>query len=167
MDVPKVVPAPNEGPERFESGTLNSEGMAGTTAAVNFIAGLSDLTGASRNEKLDDAMDGVARQEMVLLERLWDGLAGVEAVTLYGPPPSEDRAPTLSFTVDGKPARDVSAALANDVGAFLSHGNFYAATVVDRLGLQPHGMVRAGICLYTTEEEVDRVVNGVRDLVNG
>lgn len=167
IDVPKLIPAPNEGPERFESGTLNSEGMAGSAAAVDFIAGLSDLAGAGRPERLDDVMAGVVQRETELFHQLWNGLIDVEGVRLYGPPPTEDRAPTLSFTVDGIPARDVSAALADGVGAFLSHGDFYAATVVDRLGLRPHGMIRAGISLYTTEEEIDRVVSGVRSIVAG
>ena len=57
--------------------------------------------------------------------------------------------------------REVSATLANEQGAFLSHGNFYAYTVVERLGLKKEGMVRAGISLYTTEEEVDRVIEGL------
>jgi len=165
LDVPKLAPAPNEGPDRFEAGTANAEGMAGTAAAVDFLAGLSDLDGVGRPEKLDAVMTQVAEREGVLLARLWNGLDGLEGVNLFGPPPSENRAPTLSFTMDDIPARDVSAALADDVGAFLSHGDFYAATVVDRLGLRPHGMVRAGISLYTTEEEVDRVVSGVEALV--
>jgi cysteine desulfurase family protein (TIGR01976 family) len=167
IDVPKLVPAPDHGPERFESGTANSEAMAGATAAVDFLAGLSSLTEATRTEKLDDVMAAVEAREADLFTRLWDGLADIDGVSLYGPPPGGPRAPTLSFTVEGFPARDVSARLADGVGAFLSHGDFYAATVVDRLGLRPHGMVRAGISLYTTEEEVDRLVQGVRGLVTG
>lgn len=165
LDVPKLVPAPNQGPERFESGTVNSEGMAGTTAAVDFIADLSTQKGGSRAERLNDVMAEVGKREAGLFRRLWNGLEDTAGVTLFGPPPGEPRAPTVSFTVQGIPAREVSAALADEFAAFLSHGDFYASTVVDRLGLRPHGMVRAGISLYTTEEEVDRVVTGVAELV--
>jgi selenocysteine lyase/cysteine desulfurase len=50
------------------------------------------------------------------------------------------------------------------VGAYLSHGDFYAATAIRRLGLDPEGAIRAGISLYTTEDEVDRVLEGVEHL---
>ena len=49
-------------------------------------------------------------------------------------------------------------------GVFVSHGDFYAATVVERLGQTPHGLVRAGCACYTTPEEVERLSVAVRDL---
>ena len=163
LDVPKLVPAPEAGPERFESGTINAEGMAGATAAVDFLAGLAGPGYSSRAEKLDAFFSELQVREGALLTRLWEGLDSIPGIVLYGPPPSEDRAPTLSFTVNGLASREVSSRLANEFGAFLSHGNFYAYTVVERLGLKDEGMVRAGISLYTTEEEVDRVVEGWRE----
>ncbi len=168
LDVPKLAPAPNQGPERFELGTLSAEAMAGTTAAVEFLASL--VTGGeklkapaalTRSARLDAFFEELAPREEDLLGRLWEGLADIPSVRLYGPPPSGDRAPTLSFTVEGVTPREVSSRLADEAGAFLSHGNFYAATVVERLGLAPHGMVRAGISVYTNQEEVDRLVEGV------
>ena len=161
LDVPKVTPAPAAGPERFEPGTVNAEGMAGTTAVVDFLAGLAGPEPSSRREQLDAVFSELPVREGALLERLWAGLEAIPAVRLYGPPPKDHRAPTVSFTMKGITSREVSSKLANGVGAFLSHGDFYAATVVDRLGLRPHGMVRAGISIYTTAEEVDRVVEGV------
>jgi cysteine desulfurase family protein (TIGR01976 family) len=161
LPVPKLAPAPEIGPDRFESGTANAEAMAGTTATVDFLAGLAQGKHASRREALDEVLAELPTREGALFQRLWDGLEGTPGVRLYGPPPSELRAPTVSFTIDDLTPREVSARLANEFGAFLSHGDFYAATVVNRYGLQPHGMVRAGIGLYTTEEEVDRLVEGV------
>jgi cysteine desulfurase family protein (TIGR01976 family) len=161
LPVPKVAPAPEVGPERFETGTANAEAMAGTTAAVDFLAGLARDEPASRREALDQLFEELPIRERALFERLWQGLEGMAGVRLYGPPPAEIRAPTLSFTVDGFTPREVSARLADEFGAFLSHGDFYAATVVERYRLQPHGMARAGIGLYTTEEEVDRLLDGV------
>jgi cysteine desulfurase family protein (TIGR01976 family) len=165
MEVPKLVPAPASGPERFETGTVNAEGMAGTTAAVDFLGSLSGTESGTRRDRLDRLFAELPAREGALFRRMWDGLETLPGVRLYGPPPGDQRAPTLSFTVDGVAARDVSSCLADDVAAFLSHGDFYAATVVDRLGLRPHGMVRAGISLYTTDEEVDRLVEGVRRIV--
>jgi cysteine desulfurase family protein (TIGR01976 family) len=168
LDVPKLAPAPDQGPERFESGTLSAEAMAGTTAAVEFLAGLVTAgeklkapQALTRSARLDAFFRELAPREDALLRRLWDGLAAIPGVRLYGPPPDTARAPTLSFTVAGVTPREVSSRLADEAGAFLSHGNFYAATVVERLGLVPHGMVRAGISVYTNQEEVDRLVEGV------
>jgi selenocysteine lyase/cysteine desulfurase len=64
--------------------------------------------------------------------------------------------------VAGSTAETVARRLA-ELGVFVSCGDFYATTVVERLGL-PDGLVRAGCACYTTQEEVDRLVDGVRGL---
>jgi len=84
-------------------------------------------------------------------------------VTLYGPPPGRPRTSTLSFAVAGRRSHDVARALA-DRAVFVSSGDFYAATVMLRLGHAEDGLVRAGCVCYTTEEEVDRLVRGVAEL---
>ena len=66
----------------------------------------------------------------------------------------------------GVPSPEVARRLA-DRGVFVSHGNFYAATVIERLGLGRDGLVRAGCACYTTAEEVDRLIAGVREIVSG
>jgi len=174
LDIPKVAPAPNVGPERFEPGAVSAEGMAGTTAAVDFLAGLvkdgekpraSDAL--TRGTRLDTFFRELAVREDRLLSRLWTGLDAIPGVTLYGPSAEVDRAPTLSFSVTGMAPRDVSSRLADEAGAFLSHGNFYASTAVERLGKAEEGLVRAGISAYTTEEEVDRLVEGVSRIATG
>jgi selenocysteine lyase/cysteine desulfurase len=86
-------------------------------------------------------------------------------VTLYGPPPGTPRTPTVAFTVDGRAADDVARHLARR-GIFVSSGDFYASTVVERLGLTG-GLVRAGCACYTTSEEVDRLIDGIRELRSG
>ena len=82
---------------------------------------------------------------------------------MYGPPPTEPRTPTISFTVAGVKSTDVARQLAQR-GLFLSHGDFYAATVVDRLNLGPEGLVRAGCACYTTAEEIERLIEGVAEI---
>jgi cysteine desulfurase family protein (TIGR01976 family) len=168
LDVPKVSAAPKAGPERFESGTLNSEGMAGTTAAVDFLAGLEESeakpkaeAAITRSGRLDRLFPQIAEREDALLDQLWNGLEGIRGVRLYGPPPGPNRTPTLSFSIGELPAREVSGRLADEAGAFLSHGDFYAETLVERLGLGGQGLVRAGVSIYNTAEEVDRVVQRV------
>ena len=159
LDVPKLAPAPDAVPERVETGTLNHEGIAGAGAAVDFLASLSP--GASRRERLAVTFAALHRRGQGLLERLWEGLGSIAGVRLYGPRPGEPRTPTVAFTVDGRTTQRVATDLAAE-GVFVSSGDFYAATVVERLGLAPHGLVRAGCACYTTEEEVDRLVAGVR-----
>src|SRR4029077_937282 len=96
-----------------------------------------------------------------LLEQLWDGLGEIEGVQRFGPPPSAPRTPTLAFTVRDQPAALVCRRLA-DQGIFASHGNFYAMTLLERLGVDKEGLVRIGCACYTTAGEVDRVIDGVR-----
>jgi selenocysteine lyase/cysteine desulfurase len=93
---------------------------------------------------------------------MWDGLSAVRGVTLYGPEPGSPRTPTVAFTVAGRTAGEVARHLAQ-LGVFVSCGDFYASTVVERLGLKD-GLVRAGCACYTTEEEVDRLVEAVGEL---
>ena len=94
---------------------------------------------------------------------IWNGLAAIRGVTLFGPPPrAAPRAPTVSFTVAGVDSRVVATRLANEYGVFASNGNFYAATIAERYGISGSGWVRAGCACYTTAAEVERLVRGVR-----
>jgi cysteine desulfurase family protein (TIGR01976 family) len=159
LDVPRLEPAPDTPPERLETGTLNHEGIAGARAAVEFLASLGE--GATRRQRLDAAAARLHHHGQALVEQLWSGLERIPGVTLYGPPPGQPRTPTVSFTVQGVPAETVARRLA-DQALFVSNGDFYAATVVTRLGLAGEGLVRAGCACYTSEEEVARLIDGVR-----
>ena len=94
---------------------------------------------------------------------MWDGLSEIEGVKLYGPAPEALRTPTISFTVRDVASTEVARHLAG-LGIFISHGDFYAATVIERLGLSGQGLVRAGCACYTTGEEVRRLIEGVRSI---
>src|SRR6266496_4880727 len=161
LDFPKLVPASDSAPERAETGTQNHEGIAGAAAAVDFLASLA--AGATRRERLRAAFRQLHERGDALVAQLWNGLREMERVRLYGPPPGTTRTPTVAFTVNGLPSIDVAKKLA-ERGIFLSHGDFYAMTVVERLGQAPHGLVRAGCACYTTSEEVDRLLASVRGL---
>jgi len=163
LDVPKLRPAPDAVPERIETGTLNHEGIAGAAAAVEYLASLSP--GDTRRERLGRTFQELRLRGAVLLQRLWTGLAGIDGVTLYGPGPESRRTPTVAFTVARCSAEAVARALA-DRGVFVSCGDFYATGVVERLGI-PGGLVRAGCACYTSAEEVQRLLDGVRDLCAG
>jgi cysteine desulfurase family protein (TIGR01976 family) len=160
IDVPKLAPAPESAPERMETGTQNHEGMVGAAAAVDFLASLG--TGGIRRARLASSFAMLHARGQGLLGRMWAGLSAIEGVTLYGPPPDAPRTPTVAFTVAGRSPESVARHLAG-LGVFVSCGDFYATTVVERLGLR-EGLVRAGCACYTTEEEVDRLIDGVREL---
>lgn len=163
LDFPKLAPAPDASPERAETGTLNHEGIAGAAAAVNFFASLASnaaAPGDSRRERLRASFAALHSRGAALTGRLWWGLREIEGVRLYGPPPDVPRTPTVAFTVAGVPSTVVARELAAR-GLFLSHGDFYAATVIERLELGVEGLVRAGCACYTTTEEVDRLIHAV------
>ncbi|MGQ0701620.1 MAG: cysteine desulfurase-like protein [Gemmatimonadales bacterium] len=163
LDVPKVGPAPDTAPERLETGTQNHEGIAGALAAIDFLGDFA--RGPSRRARLAVAFSELHRRSAALFEQLWEGLGGIARVRRYGPPPGRPRAPTLGFTVRGIDAADVARQLA-DRAFFLSHGDFYAKTVTERLGLGSDGLVRAGCACYTTEDEIDRLIGAVGEIAS-
>jgi cysteine desulfurase family protein (TIGR01976 family) len=161
IDFPRLVPAPDYAPENSETGTQNQEGMVGAGAAVDFLASFSTMP--TRRERLAQFFSETHKRNSTLFEQLWKGLSSIDGVTLYGPSPERPRTPTVSFTIAGCPSNEAARQLA-EKGLFLSHGDFYAATVVERLGLAEDGLLRAGCACYTTEEEIERLLAGVRAL---
>jgi cysteine desulfurase family protein (TIGR01976 family) len=161
LDVPRLEPAPGEAPDRVETGTANFEGIAGAAAAVEFLASLAGAE--NRRHGLAAAYAALHARGAQLTARLWDGLRGIDGVTCFGPGAEEPRTPTVSFCVRGVAAGEVTRRLAGRA-VFASHGHFYAPTVVERLGL-PDGLVRAGCACYTTDGEIDRLLAGVREIV--
>jgi len=158
IDFPRLVPAPDYAPENAETGTQNHEGMVGAAAAVEYLASLGG--GGSLRENLRHVFHETHARNMALFTRLWNALSSMPHVTLYGPPPDSARTPTLAFTIEGCTSTDAARRL-SEKGLFLSHGDFYAYTIVQRLGLAPEGLIRAGCGIYTTEEEIDRLIDAV------
>jgi cysteine desulfurase family protein (TIGR01976 family) len=164
LDAPRLEPAPQESPERLETGTQNHEGIVGAAAAVGFLTSLSAThRHESRRMALASTYAALHGRGEALLERLWTELASIDGLTLYGPNPGTPRTPTLSFTLRGYRTDDVASALAKRA-VYVSNGDFYAATVVARLGQAPDGLVRVGCSCYTSEDEVGRLIDGVRAL---
>ena len=161
LDFPKLIPAPDTGPERAEPGTQNHEGIAGAAAAIDFLASLAPA-GATR-ERLTIAFDQLEARAAQLTEQLWTGLSGIRDVQLFGPPPNKPRTPTVAFIHRTVSSTDVAKKLAAR-GVFASHGDFYALTVIERLGQLPEGVVRAGCACYTTENEIDRLLETIAGL---
>jgi cysteine desulfurase family protein (TIGR01976 family) len=164
LPFPKLQPAPDYAPEVAETGTQNHEGIVGAAAAVEFLASLAE--GKTRRERLRASFAALHARGSELTRRMWEGLSEIEGVTLYGPRPEEPRTPTVAFTVRGVASTEVARRMAAR-GLFLSHGDFYAATVVERLELLPEGLVRAGAACYTNAEEVERLVERAREITRG
>ena len=161
IDFPRLVPAPDYAPENVETGTQNQEGMVGAAAAVDFLASFS--TDGTRRQRLDHAFSEMHVRNSILTRKLWTALTSLDGVRVYGPSPDKPRTPTISFTIDNVRSSDAARQL-SEKGLFLSHGDFYAATVITRLGLEPEGLLRAGCACYTTADEVDRLIEAVRVL---
>jgi len=165
LDLPKLRPAPSAPPDSLETGTQNHEGIVGTAAAIDFLAGLAQES--SRRAALASAFAELHSRGIALVRRLWTGLEAIGGVTLYGPPPDALRTPTISFSVRGRSSDEVAVALAEQA-VFVSNGDFYATTLVEKLGLAAvGGAVRAGCACYTSAEEIDRLVAGVRGVAGG
>ncbi|MDQ3011849.1 MAG: cysteine desulfurase-like protein [Acidobacteriota bacterium] len=164
LDVPRLQPAASEAPEHLETGTQNHEGIVGAAAAVNFLASLAD--GSTRRERLQNSFAALHARGDELLKQLWNGLQAIEGVTVFGPEPNQPRTSTISFTVKAIPSEEVTKHLVTR-GVFTSHGDFYAQTVVEKLGKVEQGLVRAGCACYTTAEEVARLIDGVREIAQG
>lgn len=139
---------------RFETGTQSHESIAGAVAAVEYLRSLGD-------GDLDQAFARIAAHERALAGRF---LAGVpDALELYGIAGAEGRTPTFCFNVAGHSPRAVAERLA-ERDVYVWDGHYYALEPMRALGLGEEGAVRAGFLHYTTEEEVDRLLDGLREL---
>ncbi|MBT8192737.1 MAG: cysteine desulfurase-like protein [Acidimicrobiia bacterium] len=151
----KVRPAPETGPDRWETGTQSFETIAGVTAAIDYLATLGD--GETRREQLQNTYLAIGAHEQVLADRFLAGVAELEHVTVYGLTEG-DRTSTFSIAVDGLTDEQVAVALA-DQGIFVSHGTYYAVEVLKSLGQT--GLTRIGFVHYNTTDEVDAVLSAL------
>jgi cysteine desulfurase family protein (TIGR01976 family) len=144
----KVRPAPDTAPGRFETGTASFEAVAGVRAAAGFL--------------LEVGVDEVARYERTLFRPLLGELLEMDHVTVHGPTEPEGRTPTVCFSVAGHHPDEVAAHLAAR-GVAAWSGNYYAVETMHALGLDD-GALRAGLSCYTTQAEVVRLLDAVREL---
>ena len=161
LEPDKLLPATNDVPERFELGTLPYELLAGTTAAVDFLADLVPADG-DRRTRLVASMGALEDYEAGLFDKLLGGLGALDGVTLHGSPAR--RTPTALFSVAGRSPQEVYERLAL-AGVNAPGGNFYALEASRWLGLGDDGAVRAGLAPYTDESDIDRLLTAVADCV--
>lgn len=150
-------------PDKIETGTLNHAAIAGVTAAIEFIGSLGN--GSTPKEKLKEAYQQISAHEHHLAKYLYQGLSKIKGVKIIGEDfTSPHRAPTVSFTLEGKTPHQVCAHLATkNICAW--DGHFYAIRAIEVLGLlEKGGITRIGMALYNTMEEVDRLITEVKTL---
>lgn len=168
----RVRPSNPNPPHKFETGTLNQEGLAGVVAAIDYLAEVGRRYGSSatleglnlnnysgRRKELKQAMGIIAAYERPLFSYMIRELEKISGLKIYGilnPDQFHERCPTLAFTRQGHSPEAIAEDLARQ-GIFVWHGNYYALAVTERLGVEDSGgMVRAGLAHYNTKEEVDR-----------
>jgi cysteine desulfurase family protein (TIGR01976 family) len=165
LNVYRLDPAPHDIPDKLETGTQNHEGIAGVNGAIDFIASLGE--GASRREKLANAMQTIEEYEADLAAKFRAGLRDLPGVKLYAAPEGVRKTPTLAFRVEGCSTHEVCVRMLQH-GYFVAAGDFYASTIAERLGIKDSGgFVRAGLAPYNTQEEIDEFVTALEGLVRG
>jgi len=150
---------------RFETGTLSHEAMAGTTAAINYLASIGE--GDSLKDQLDSAYRKIRVHETALAERFLAGLADIRGVRLLGTRDLERRVCTFGLQMHSADPASAARAL-NDDGIYSWNGNFYAQGVMEHLGLpMEEGILRVGFVHYATPGEIDRVLAALHGIAEG
>ena len=171
LPVAKLRVATEELPFRWMTGTQSHEGMAGTKAAIEHIAWVGrEVSGnpdLSRRDALIEAYSAIEEYEQDLCLRMLEGLGSIEGIEVWGitePSRISERAPTVSFTHPSMSAKEIGERLA-ERGIFVWAGNFYALELTEALGLEPEGVLRAGVLHYNSMEEVDFFVESVAEIL--
>ena len=162
LPVDRLRTQEEEAPWRVEMGTLNHAALIGVKAAVDYIASWG--TGGSERERIVSAMTPIASYEHDLGAWYRESVQRIPGVTVYGPDFSGPRAPTVSITIDGVRPIDAARAL-GEKGIQVWDGNFYAIRPIEALGLADRGgVLRTGIAMYNTREEIERLLAGVAEI---
>ena len=154
IEAEPLRPAPAVTPDKFENGTKNHEGLAALVGTMSYLEGLG--AGATQGQRLRSAMRRIERYERSLAQALCERLEGLPGFALLGAPDAP-RVPTFSLASELVPPRELCRRLA-ERGLYCWAGDHYATTLLERLGLAEHGVLRVGAVHYNTLGEVDRLV---------
>ncbi len=161
----KLRPSTESVPDRFELGTLPYELLAGITAAVDVLADLvpGDEATMSRRDRIVRSMTALEAYEDELHVYLRAGLESVPGIRLYCHAPH--RTPTELFSIDGVDSGQVYVTL-SALGVNAPASSFYAIEAADWIGLGDPGAVRVGLAPYTSHDDVDRLIAGLRGIAS-
>lgn len=141
---------PSEYPARLEAGTLNGHGIAGLSAALDFIAEIG--------------VETIEQKEARLTRRFYEGVLGIEGVTVYGDFATEQRAAIVALNILGEDSSAVSDALSETYGIATRPGAHCAPRMHEALHTTWQGAVRFSFSWFNTEQEVDAAIEAVRAL---
>jgi cysteine desulfurase family protein (TIGR01976 family) len=169
LPVYKLRPASDQLPERWMTGTQNHEGIAGTMAAIDYLAdlgrsGTPDAT--DRRSALVAVYSIIEAYERGLATRMLEALGSLEEVRIWGitdPGRFDERVPTVAITHARRTPEEIASYL-GEQGIFVWHGNYYALPLTEALGVEPEGMVRIGLLHYNTANEIDRLIDALSGL---
>ena len=159
----KLLPSTTVVPERFEFGTLPYELMAGVTASIDYVSTLDRNVTGTRREKIVKSIHSLEIYEQDLFKYLEDNLKSIPGITLYGK--AKNRTPTLYFNFAGVNGADLYKYIATHKINLPAH-NFYALELSKALGLGDTGAIRAGLAPYSTKDDVDRLIVGIKQFNN-
>lgn len=164
LDVYKVVPAPANVPDRLETGTQNHEGIPSVSCGIEFIAGLG--MGQTLDERIRSGYKAIEEYENSLAEVIRAEMGKMKGITMYQAAADVPKTPTIAFRADPVTPRDFCIRMCEEHGVFIAEGDFYAQTLAERLGIRDKGsFIRAGMAPYNTMEEVERFLEGVRQII--
>lgn len=165
----KVRPSSPLPPGKWETGTQNTEAIAGLRACLAYLGGLGAEASPDPLSRAAfvGGMQRIIAHEALISRRFLAGLAAIPGARLFGVSDSAHiaaRTPTFGFTLAGCTPRQASQRLA-ERGIFVWDGHFYAKGVVDQLGIaEQGGLIRIGFAHYHTLDEVERVLAAVAQL---
>lgn len=145
-----MIDQPETWPERYESGTLNTPGIAGLSAAISLL---------KQNDK------DIVPRETMLINKLLSGLQDVRGVTLYGPPPSNNRLPIAAFNINNISSQEIAMILDSHYNIAVRAGLHCSPLTHDTLQTMEQGIIRASLSRYNTEEEVITFLEAIEEIV--
>jgi cysteine desulfurase / selenocysteine lyase len=143
---------PQEMPERFESGTMNTPAIAGLNAGLEFI--------------LETGIDRIRAKGKLLIEQLLEGLRATPGVTVYGPAHGE-RGAAVSFNVEGQDPATLGYLLDRDYDIAVRVGLHCAPDVHRTIGTYPAGTVRVSPGFFTSEEDIRYFLKALHAVKSG
>lgn len=144
------IDQPNVLPDRYETGTLNTPGIAGLNAGVKFV--------------LEQGVSVIQKKEWDLTQRLMEGLLHIEGVSLLGPALGEEKTGIVSFNISGRDASEIAFLLDRQYRIAVRAGYHCTPLAHETAETRSTGAVRASIGYYTTEEEVDYFISSIKEI---
>lgn len=138
-------------PDKFESGTPNSVGIAGLSAGIQFV--------------LSNGVDSIREHEVELTQLLIDGLAAIDGVTVYGTQNAKISTAVVSFTIEGQQVSEVGLKLEDEYGIMARVGLHCAPAAHKTLGTYPEGTIRFAPGFFTTQDEIKQAISAIKSIV--